>query len=92
MTGDQKTIQELREQILVLQQQLDWFKRQLFGKKGEQFQHPDLFGDSETGKLETSSEEESPEEGDDANAKNNRPGRKRNTRAAALPKNLPVRT
>lgn len=92
MTEDQKTIQELREQILVLQQQLDWFKRQLFGKKGEQFQHPDLFGDPEAGKPAPSSEDESPEEGDAANAKKNRPGKKRNTRAAALPKDLPVRT
>ena len=92
MTEDQKTIQELREQILVLQQQLDWFKRQLFGKKGEQFNHPDLFGDPEAGKLETSSEEEPPEEEDDANAKKTKPSKKRNIRAAALPKDLPVRT
>jgi transposase len=92
LTEDQKTIQELREQILVLQQQLDWFKRQLFGKKGEQFQHPDLFGDPETGKPETSSEEEPPEEEGDAHAKKSKPVRTRKTRAAALPKDLPVRT
>ena len=35
LTEDEKTIQELREEILVLRQQLDWFKRQLFGRKSE---------------------------------------------------------
>jgi len=92
LTEDQKTIQELREQILVLQQQLDWFKRQLFGKKGEQFNHPDLFGDSEVGKSETSSREEAPEEEDGTNVKKTQPSKKRDIRVAALPKDLPVRT
>jgi len=92
LTEDQKIIQELREQILVLQQQLDWFKRQLFGKKGEQFNHPDLFGDPEPGKLETSSKEEPPEEEDDANVKKSKARKARKIRAAALPKELPVRT
>lgn len=90
MTEDQKTIQELREQILVLEQQLEWLKRQLFGRKGEQFHHPDLFGDSELGKPETSSEEEQPEEEDDAKKVRKKSNRK--TRSAALPQDLPTRT
>lgn len=90
LTEDQKTIQELREQILVLEQQVEWFKRQLFGRKGEQFHHPDLFGDPEPGKPETSSEEEQPEEEDDA--KKVRKIKKRKTRSAALPQDLPKRT
>ena len=46
LTEDQKTIQELRERILQLEQQIDWFNRQLFGNKSEKLnlaKHPDLF-------------------------------------------------
>jgi transposase len=34
-TSEQEEIQALKENILVLKQQLDWFKRQLFGRKSE---------------------------------------------------------
>ena len=34
-TSQQEEIQALKEDILVLKQQLDWFKRQLFGRKSE---------------------------------------------------------
>ena len=34
-TSEQEEIQALREDNLVLKQQLDWFKRQLFGRKSE---------------------------------------------------------
>jgi len=44
------------------------------------------------GKPEISSEEEPPEEVDDANVKKTKPSKKRNIRSAALPKNLPLRT
>jgi len=32
-----KTITQLQEQLFCAQQQLDWFKRQLFGRKSEKF-------------------------------------------------------
>ncbi len=35
--------QDLKDQIAILTQQLDWPKRQLFGRKSEQLKHPDLF-------------------------------------------------
>jgi transposase len=34
-TSQQDKIQSLEEDVLVLKQQLDWFKRQLFGRKSE---------------------------------------------------------
>jgi transposase len=34
-TSEQEGIQALKEDILVLKQQLDWFKRHLFGRKSE---------------------------------------------------------
>jgi hypothetical protein len=34
-TSDQEGIQALKEDFFVLKQQLDWFKRQLFGRKSE---------------------------------------------------------
>ena len=34
-TSEQEEIQALKEDVLVLKQQLDWFKRQLFGRKSE---------------------------------------------------------
>ena len=93
MTEDQKTIQELREQILVLQQQLDWFKRQLFGRKSEQFEHPELFEKPEPGKDESSDGPDAPAEDNGESAENQkterRSSRQRPIRASRLPEHLP---
>ena len=92
MTEDQKIIRELREEILVLRQQLDWCKRQIFGRKSEQFDHPELFDQQESGKPGSSEGDSEPEEGDGASASQetpNRRKRKRAIRAKRLPENLP---
>ena len=39
----QARIKELEAQVLLLSQQLDYLKRQLFGRKSEGLDHPDLF-------------------------------------------------
>ena len=39
---------------MILTQQFDWLKRQLFGRKGEQLDHPDLFGGQEPGETPAS--------------------------------------
>lgn len=88
MSEDQKTIRELREKILVLEQQLDWFKRQLFGRKGEQFEHPDLFGGGDAGKGEPPGVEDAPAGGEGEEEAATRK-RRRPIRAAKLPENLP---
>ena len=89
MTEDQKTIQELREQILVLQQQLDWCKRQIFGRKSEQFEHPELFEKLEPGKEESSGGADAPAEDDESEKTPTRKKRKRPIRAERLPEHLP---
>ena len=96
LTEDQKTIQELRERILQLEQQIDWFNRQIFGSKSEKLnlaKHPDLFDPVGLGKPATSSEEAPEEENDDTQkvVKKTRP-RTRKTRSENLPDGLPVKT
>ena len=93
LTEDQKTIQELREHILKLEQQIDWFNRQLFGSKSEKFNlaaHPDLFNPDGLGKLEASSGDELPEEDNAAKTKINRRPNSRKPRAQGIPEDLPV--
>lgn len=85
---------QLRDQILILTQQLDWLKRQLFGRKGEQLDHPDLFGGQESGKQDSSGDAGAPEEeaqstGSPSPKSDKRP---RKIRKDRLPENLPVRT
>ena len=50
----QKRIKELEQQVLILTQQLDYLKRQLYGRKSEQLDHPELFGEDTSGKDESS--------------------------------------
>jgi hypothetical protein len=96
LTQDQKTIQEQRERILQLEQQIDWLNRQLFGNKSEKLnaqQHPDLFNPVGLGKPETSSENPSEEENDqDPKAPAKRTPRRRKTRSEKLPDGLDIRT
>ena len=84
--------QALRDQVAVLQQQLDWLKRQLFGRKSERVPE----GQGELGLGLSESEEEKKEEEAPALPPGKtpppaRPGRKRETRAQRLPDHLPVR-
>lgn len=96
LTEDQKTIQELRERILQLEQQVDWFNRQLFGSKSEKInaqQHPDLFHPVGLGKPETSSEDPSEEENNETpKAPGKTKTRRRKTRSETLPEGLETRT
>ena len=48
--------------MAILTQQLDYLKRQLFGRKSEQFDHPELFGEDGLGKAESSDGVDAPEE------------------------------
>jgi len=90
LSEDQKTIQELREQNLVLQQQIDWLKRQLFGRKSEQFEHPELFEKPEPGKEESSDDADAAaEDSDESEKTTTRSTRRRPIRAERLPENLP---
>lgn len=96
LTEDQITIRELRERILQLEQQIDWFNRQFFGSKSEKInaqQHPDLFNPVGLGKPEASSENP-PEE--DTNEPPKAPDktttRRRKTRSEKLPEGLEIRT
>lgn len=96
LTEDQKTIQELRERILQLEQQIDWFNRQLFGSKSEKInaqQHPDLFNPVGLGKPETSSENRPEEEDNEPQeAPRKTKTRRRQTRSEALPEGLEIRS
>lgn len=84
---------EQAQKIALLTQQVDWLKRQLFGRKSEKLDHPDLFGpDAEDapGKDGASDaarpgEEAAPEAGSAGPAKH-----RRATRTAKLPADLPV--
>ena len=90
----QQQNQELKDQIAILTQQLDWLKRQLFGRKSEQLDHPDLFAGESPEKSESSGDVAAPEDQAPSNAGANPKGEKRtrNIRKARLPENLPVRT
>jgi transposase len=79
----------LRDQVAVLQQQLDWLKRQLFGRKSERVPE----GQGDLGLLLEEKEEEadsSPEPTPKKTSPDQR-GKKRETRAQRLPDHLPVR-
>lgn len=78
----------LRDQMAVLQQQLDWLKRQLFGRKSERVPE----GQGDLGLVLEESEGKEGEAPVPPPAKNTtRQGKKRETRAQRLPDNLPVR-
>lgn len=89
----QARIKELEQQVAILLQQVEWLKRQLFGKKSEKLDHPELFGD-EPGKPESSDGADAPEgdnDDDDAEPKSEGRRRRRPIREQRLPENLPVR-
>jgi transposase len=96
LTEDQKIIQEQRERILQLEQQIDWLNRQLFGNKSEKLNlasHPDLFNPVGLGKPETSSEDPAEEENNDTQkVTKKKDPRTRKTRSENLPDGLEIRT
>jgi transposase len=84
----------LEQQVAILTQQVDWLKRQLFGKKSEKLDHPELFGsaEQEPGKDESSGDADAPA-GDDAsgNGPKAKAKKKRAIREKRIPDNVPVR-
>ncbi len=82
--------------MLLLSQQLDYLKRQLFGRKSEGFEHPDLFSpdtSGEPGKPAPSGDADAPEdEGQAAAVTGKEPKRRRKLRKDRLPDNVPVIT
>jgi transposase len=85
---------ELKDQIAILTQQLDYLKRQIFGHKSEQLDHPDLFAGQEPGKQDSSGDADAPEEEAQSIDSEKTKGEKRTRkiRKDRLPENLPVRT
>jgi transposase len=92
----QARIKELEAQVLLLSQQLDYLKRQLFGRKSEGFDHPDLFSPGapgEPGKAASSGDADAPEdESQTAPVTGKEPKRRRKIRKDRLPDNVPVIT
>ena len=77
--------------MAILTQQLDYLKRQLFGRKSERLDHPELFGEDGLGKAGSSEGAQAPEEdasGGDPKVKASKA--KRPIREQRLPENLPV--
>ena len=86
----QHQYEQLRQENAILRQQLEWFKRKVFGRSAEKFEHPELFGppeEHEPPKKQAASPESSAPAGAAAGA-----GAKaeRRTRRSRLPENLPV--
>ncbi|MEO7100601.1 MAG: IS66 family transposase [Luteolibacter sp.] len=81
----------MKDQIAILTQQLDWLKRQLFGRKSEQLDHPDLFTAQPPGKPASSGDAAAPEEQAPSTGTKSKK-RPRKIREARLPEHLPVRT
>ena len=90
----QARIRELEEQVAIMAQQIDYLKRQLFGRKSEKLDHPELFGEDVPGKDESSDGAEEPAEDNESGgeAKAMSEGRRRAIRKDRLPDNLPVRS
>jgi transposase len=83
--------EELRRKIAILQQQIDWLKKQLFGRKNEKFDHPELAGLEEAGKSQASlADEGKPEEEAEGSVGKPKRRKRRLIRAERLPKDLPV--
>jgi transposase len=82
--------QGLKDRIAILQQQIAWFKRQLFGRKSEKFDHPDLFTGQKAENPDPT-EAEKPVE-IPASEKPKKEKRARRIRKNRLPENLPIRT
>ena len=80
---------QLEAQVLVLTQQLDHLKRQLFGRKSERFEHPELFDPAVPGKDPSSGDAAAPEDKPQAAAQATQ-GRERKTRAQRVPEHIPV--
>lgn len=75
--------------MLLLTQQLDHLKRQLFGRKSERFEHPELFDPAAPGKDPSSGDAAAPEDKRQADAP--APAkRERSTRSQRVPQHLPV--
>jgi transposase len=86
--------QELKDRVAILTQQIDWLKRQLFGRKSEQLNHPDLFSAQPPETPGTSGDEPAPEEPAQSltgGSNTKKEKRTRKIRKDRLPEDLPVR-
>jgi len=86
----QAEIKALRDQVAMLQQQLDWLKRQLFGRKSERVPE----GQGELGLVVGENAPEATQtipEPPAKKASSSQQSKKRETRGQRLPENLPVR-
>ena len=88
----QRQNQELKDRIAILTQQIDWLKRQLFGRSSEKFDHPDLFAHQESGTPDGDAAAAEEAAQNTASADTKREKRTRRIRKDRLPENLPVRT
>ena len=80
----------LKDQVAVLLQQVDWLKRQAYGRKSERV--PEGQGDLGLVLEENAEDEvEAAPEAPSKKASSSQPGKKREARARRLPDNLPVR-
>lgn len=81
-------------QIAILTQQVEYLKRQLYGRKGERFEHPELFEDDEGKKPGPSLADDQAEEvgSEGSQSGKQQPQKKRPIREERLPENLPVVT
>lgn len=89
----QERIRELEQEVLLLRQQLAYFRRREFGRKSERFvplEHPDLFDPEAAGESASSNDEAVPEDKAPAAANDKEPKRERRTRSRRIPENLPV--
>lgn len=83
----------LEQEVLLLRQQLEYFKRREFGRKSERFEpldHPELFDPEAAGKTPSSDDVAAPEDKAPAAEKDKEPKRQRRTRTERIPKDLPV--
>ena len=85
--------QRLRQELSILRQQLDWFKRRVFGRTSEKSghpEHPELFGPREAEGEAPKKAQVSPGSSAPAGAAAGAAKLERRTRRSRLPENLPV--
>lgn len=82
-----KAYSDAKNQILILQQQVEWLKKQLFGQKSEKLKHPELFALEAPAEPEPPATEEAKPVEIDLPPKDKTP---RKIRKDRLPENLPV--
>ena len=86
----QHQYEQLKQENAILRQQLDWFKRKVFGRTPGKFGHPGLSGPQEAEGEAPKKQEASPGSSAPAGAAAGEAKAERRTRKSRLPENLPV--